>query len=226
MLPIIMQLGSFLSPKVSEFGSTAPPFIAGGGGEERWNTLFATKTERKCYLHFIPNRKGLNFTKLCCLGAVFKWRHHFRRVSLQTTHVNWEYIVYYQYSGGLKWKPWIPSENDDNIYEHEQPHTSPPVFCFTFQPRFYEMLLILRYVKNRKPEDRVGRWWRGWWRRGCARRRGSWPTATPSRCQDIPPLPLVGHGRAVLFGFWLSLRRRVWYDLKIRLFFFSLALLC
>ena len=63
MLPIIMQLGSFLSPKVSEFGSTAPPFIAGGGGEERWNTLFATKRERKCYLHFIPNRKGLNFTQ-------------------------------------------------------------------------------------------------------------------------------------------------------------------
>ena len=72
MLPIIMQLGSFLSPKLSEFGSTAPPFIAGGGGEERWNTLFATKRERKCYLHFIPNRKGLNFTKLCCLGAVYK----------------------------------------------------------------------------------------------------------------------------------------------------------
>ena len=76
-----MQLGSFLSPKLSEFGSTAPPFIAGGGGKERWNTLFATKRERKCYLHFIPNRKGLNFTKLCCLGAVYKWRHHFRRVS-------------------------------------------------------------------------------------------------------------------------------------------------
>ena len=30
----------------------------------------------------------------------------------------WEYIVYSQYMGGLKWKPWIPGGNNDVIYEH------------------------------------------------------------------------------------------------------------
>ena len=40
------------------------------------------------------------------IGAVHKWRHHFRRVSLQITHV---------YMCGLNWKPWIFA--DDIIYE-------------------------------------------------------------------------------------------------------------
>ena len=142
MLPIIMQLGSFLSPKLSEFGSTASPFIAGGGGEERWNTLFATKRERKCYLHFIPNRKGLNFTKLCCLGAVYKWRHHFRRFHLRPP-MYWEYIVYmYMYNvymTGLKWKPCIPAEKDDAVYE-------PPLMAFIFS-------FFLQYLPPSSPKS-------------------------------------------------------------------------
>ena len=29
----------------------------------------------------------------------------------------WGYIVYSQYTGGLKWKSWIPGKHDDFIYE-------------------------------------------------------------------------------------------------------------
>ena len=38
----------------------------------------------------------------------------------------WEYIVYSQYIGGLKWKLWIPAENDDIIYEQPLYGEHPP----------------------------------------------------------------------------------------------------
>ena len=52
-----------------------------------------------------------------CLGAVPRndisifSGFHFR------SPMYWEYIVYSQYMGGLKWKPRILAENDDVIYE-------------------------------------------------------------------------------------------------------------
>ena len=54
------------------------------------------------------------------LGAVHKWRHHFRRISTVFTsdHPCIESIhltMYSQYIGGLKWKLGIPAENDNAI---------------------------------------------------------------------------------------------------------------
>ena len=78
---------------------------------------------RMCYLVGLKWLIFFTFSRqlLVSLGNVYKWRHHFQRVLCQT-RVYWEYTMYSQYTGGLKWKPWIPAENDDVIYE--QPLTA------------------------------------------------------------------------------------------------------